>query len=162
MLVVVWQFLPFKSTLGDRERKKKEYCWNSQITGWYHCLENFFKKMDKIENFLKEPSMEKLERLRKSEEERVQERRGSPATIPKQRIPLWWAIPRSVCGVTEDRWKNLSNRHPRGKKEVSSVSYKQTEGIYPPRRTARSGGNRQQPHSGRGGGAHGKRPTPQA
>ena len=59
LLVVVWQFLPFKSTLGDRERKK-EYRRNSQITWWYNCLEKFKKKkkkMDKIENFLKEPSM---------------------------------------------------------------------------------------------------------
>ena len=30
-------------------------------------MKNFFKKMDKIENFLQEPSMEKLEKLRKSE-----------------------------------------------------------------------------------------------
>ena len=37
LLVVVWQFLPSKPTLGDRERKK-EYCRNSQITRWENCL----------------------------------------------------------------------------------------------------------------------------
>ena len=35
-----------------------------EITVWENLKK---KRMDKIENFLKEPSMEKLERLRKSE-----------------------------------------------------------------------------------------------
>ena len=54
--------MPSKSTLGDRERKK-EYRRNSQN----YPLKKKKKRMDKIENFLKEPSMERLERLRKSE-----------------------------------------------------------------------------------------------